>query len=104
METPVRSGPDTLTRLMARRGTPTTVAQNTQLGRPLATGPDVPAERVVALRSAFNAMVKDPDFLKEAAALNFDVAPVRGEPMRKIVADVLGSPKPLRERARPIIE
>jgi len=56
------------------------------------------------LRAAFDAMVKDPDFLKEAATLNFDVAPVRGEAMQKIVADVLATPKPLRDRARPIIE
>jgi tripartite-type tricarboxylate transporter receptor subunit TctC len=80
------------------------VAAGAQLGRPLATGPDVPADRVSALRAAFDAMVKDADFLKEAAALNFDVAPVRGEAMQKIVADVLATPKPLRERARPIIE
>ncbi len=80
------------------------VAAGAQLGRPLATAPDVPAERVAALRGAFDAMVKDADFLKEAAALNFDVAPVRGEAMQKIVTDVLATPKPLRERARPIIE
>ena len=80
------------------------VAAGAQLGRPLATGPDVPADRVAALRTAFDVMVKDPDFLKEAASLNFDVAPVRGEAMQKIVTDVLATPKPLRERARPIIE
>ena len=55
-------------------------------------------------QASVDAMVKDPDFLKEAAALNFDVAPVRGEAMQKIVAEVLATPKPLRERARPIIE
>ncbi len=80
------------------------VAAGAQLGRPLATAPDVPPDRVVALRAAFDAMMLDPDFLKEAAALNFDVAPVRGESMQKIVADVLATPRPLRERARPIIE
>ncbi len=80
------------------------VAAGAQLGRPLATSPDVPAERVAALRDAFDAMMLDPEFLKDAAALNFDVAPVRGLAMQKIVADVLATPENLRERARPIIE
>ena len=80
------------------------IAAGAQLGRPLATAPDVPKERVEALRAAFDAMMKDADFLREAASLNFDVAPVRGEAMQKIVADVLATPKPLRERARPIVE
>ena len=44
-----------------------------------------------ALRAAFDAMMKDADFLREAASLNFDVAPVRGEAMQKIVADVLAN-------------
>ena len=80
------------------------VAAGAQLGRPLATAPNVPQDRLDALRAAFEAMMKDGLFLKEAASLNFDVAPVRGEAMQKIVADVLATPKPLRDRARPIME
>src|SRR5205085_2586086 len=41
-------------------------AGNTQLGRPLMAPPGVPAERVNALRRAFDVTVRDPGFLKEA--------------------------------------
>ena len=38
-----------------------------ELGRPFLTAPDVPADRVKALRDAFDATMKDPEFLAEAA-------------------------------------
>ena len=38
------------------------------LGKPVATSPNVPAERVQALRDAFDATIKDPGFIEAAAA------------------------------------
>src|SRR4029079_3562682 len=43
------------------------------LGRPFFTTPDVPAERAVALRHAFEATMKDDAFLKEAKQLNLEM-------------------------------
>ena len=43
------------------------IVSGTQLGRPFATTPDVPADRLAALRDAFRATMKDPEFLKDAA-------------------------------------
>src|SRR5262245_44402163 len=57
------------------------VMSGTQLGRPLSTNAGVPPERVAALRAAFAATMKDPDFLAEAKSLNFEVDPVPGEKM-----------------------
>ena len=80
------------------------LVSGTRLGRPLATTPGVPEERVKALRDAFDAVMKDPDFLKEVAQSNIEVDPVRGVDMQTIVANVLATPKHLAERARDLIE
>jgi tripartite-type tricarboxylate transporter receptor subunit TctC len=80
------------------------VVSGTQLGRPLAITPGVPAERVAALRAAFNAAMKDPEFLAEAKAMNFDVAPVEGVALQKIVEAVLATPKEIAGRARHLLE
>ncbi|MDB5597614.1 MAG: tripartite tricarboxylate transporter family receptor [Hyphomicrobiales bacterium] len=76
----------------------------TLLGRPLAAAPGVPEERVKALRDAFDAVMKDPDFLKEAEAANIEVDPVRGVDMQNVVKNVLATPKDLAERAKALIE
>jgi tripartite-type tricarboxylate transporter receptor subunit TctC len=80
------------------------VVSGTQLGRPLFITPGVPEERVRALRAAFDATMKDPEFLAEAASLNFDVAPVSGEALQRIVEKVLATPKDLAARARHLLE
>jgi len=41
----------------------------------LAVGPGVPAARVAALRTAFDAMMKDPAFLDEARKRNLAISP-----------------------------
>ena len=79
------------------------VVSGTQFGRPLATNA-VPPERVAALRAAFAATMKDPEFLAEAAKLNFEVDPVLGEKMQKIVAKVLATPKDVAIRAKGLLE
>lgn len=80
------------------------VVSGTRLGRPLATTPGVPLERVEALRAAFDAVVKDPAFLKEAEAANIEVDPVRGQDMQRLVEQVLATPRHVKERAKPILE
>jgi tripartite-type tricarboxylate transporter receptor subunit TctC len=80
------------------------LVSGTRLGRPLATAPGVPEDRVKALRAAFDAVMKDPDFLKEAEAARIEVDPVRGEDMQAVVKSVLATPKHLAERAKALIE
>ena len=61
-----------------------------------------PADRVAALRAAFAATMKDPEFLAEAKTLSFEVDPVLGEKMQKIVEKVLATPKDVAAKgARP---
>ena len=79
------------------------VVSGTQLGRPFATNA-APVERVVALRAAFAATMKDPEFLAEAAKLGFEVNPVLGEPMQRVVEKVLATPAPVAARAKGLLE
>jgi hypothetical protein len=48
--------------------------------------------------------MNDPAFRKEAAAVNIEVDPVRGEDMQKIVDEVLATPQHVRDRAKPLFE
>jgi tripartite-type tricarboxylate transporter receptor subunit TctC len=74
-----------------------------KLGRPIAAMPGVPADRVAALRAAYKATMRDPEFMKEAAAANIEVVPVTGEDMQAIVAEVLAAPAAVKDRARPLL-
>ena len=76
----------------------------TRLGRPFATTPDVPEDRIAALRAAFRATMADPAFRAEAASLIFEVAPVYGEDMQNIVAEIMSTPKNVAARAKHLLE
>jgi tripartite-type tricarboxylate transporter receptor subunit TctC len=79
------------------------VTSGTQLGRPLATNA-APPDRVAALRAAFAATMKDPEFLGEAQKLGFEVDPVLGDRMQKVVEKVLATPKDVAAKAKGLME
>jgi len=79
------------------------VVSGTQFGRPMATNA-APPDRVAALRAAYAATMKDPEFLAEAKSLNFEVDPVLGEKMQKIVEKVLSTPKDVAAKAKGLME
>jgi tripartite-type tricarboxylate transporter receptor subunit TctC len=74
------------------------------LGRPLAITPGVPADRVAALRAAFDQAVKDPEFLADAKAANFDVDPIHGVDMQKTIAHILDTPPALAAKAKHLLD
>jgi tripartite-type tricarboxylate transporter receptor subunit TctC len=80
------------------------IVSGTRLGRPLASPPNVPPERLQALRDAFLAVMTDAEFRREAELTNIDVDPVRGQDMHKVVDEVLATPPAEKERARQLIE
>jgi hypothetical protein len=82
-ELPAKSEDKPLLQFMARAST---------VGRPLATTPGVPAERVAALRAAFTAMVKDPEFIAAAAREKLEIQPQTGEQLQEIIYGLLDSP------------
>jgi tripartite-type tricarboxylate transporter receptor subunit TctC len=73
------------------------------LGKPLAAAPNVPPERVRALRDAFEATIRDPAFIEAASAARVEINPIPGTALQATVAKILATPKDLAERARIII-
>ena len=76
------------------------MAQSSTVGRPLATTPGVPPERVAALRAAFAATVKDPEFVAAAAQENMEIRPMTGDKLQDIIVGLLGAPQDVRERMK----
>jgi tripartite-type tricarboxylate transporter receptor subunit TctC len=70
------------------------------LGRAFATGPGVPADRLDALRAAFNAMIADPDFLDAMARARADFGPLSGEDMARFARSLRAPDADLVARAR----
>jgi tripartite-type tricarboxylate transporter receptor subunit TctC len=77
--TRMRELPDVPTLIELAQGESKEIAEFLAAGTPhargLAAGPGVPAARVDAMRTAFDAMVKDPAFLEEAAKRNLAISP-----------------------------
>jgi tripartite-type tricarboxylate transporter receptor subunit TctC len=75
-----------------------------EFGRPFFVPPGVPAERVEALRRAFDATMKDPGFLAEADKLKLDIDPLTGEQVAELVAQVSRTPPDIAARVRTALE
>ena len=79
------------------------IAGTADIGRSLVAPPGVPAERVAALRKAFQAMVADPQFQAAAKARNATLDPASGESLQEIVAAAMATPQAVVERTRAIV-
>jgi tripartite-type tricarboxylate transporter receptor subunit TctC len=64
------------------------VMNATEIGTAFFTTPGAPADRVEALRRAFDATVKDPEFLAEAQRTKLTIGPLPGEELQKLVSEV----------------
>src|SRR5258706_994071 len=62
------------------------------IARPFAAPPGLPAERAAALRAAFDATMKDPEFLAEMKKLALDARPQSGAKVQQLVRDVYAYP------------
>jgi tripartite-type tricarboxylate transporter receptor subunit TctC len=70
------------------------------LGRPFFTSPGVPADRKAALRAAFDATMKDPDFVAEITKAKLEVNPASGAEIDRLLAEVYATPKDVIEKAK----
>jgi tripartite-type tricarboxylate transporter receptor subunit TctC len=61
------------------------------VARPYAAPPGVPADRIAALRKAFDDTMKDKAFLDEAQKTDLEVQPVSGADVQALVADIYKS-------------
>ncbi len=71
-----------------------------EMGQPIALPPDVPPDRVEALRTAFDTMIKDPSFLADAERRKLDLLPAHAEELEKIVAAAFDAPPAAIQTAR----
>ena len=60
-----------------------------EMARPILGPPDIPKDRVKILRDAFDATMKDPDFLTEAKRRRLDVSPMTGQQVADLVTSLM---------------
>jgi tripartite-type tricarboxylate transporter receptor subunit TctC len=70
------------------------------VGRPLATTPGVPADRLAALRKAFMDTVKDPEFIKEAKKQNILIRPMTAERVQGVISGILNASDDIKKRMK----
>lgn len=70
------------------------------VGRPIATPPGTPPERLKALRRAFDAALKDPEFIREAETQRAEIESMDGEELERIVHELIGAPQDTLDRVK----
>jgi tripartite-type tricarboxylate transporter receptor subunit TctC len=75
-----------------------------EYGRPFFMPPQVSAERVAAVRRAFDAAVRDPAYVAEAEKLKIDVDPLSGEEVAALIEQVSRTPAETVTRVRTALE
>jgi len=73
-------------------------ASTGDIGRSILTTPGVPPDRLAALRSAFQAMLKDPDFLATCEKRHLMIEGAAGEEIDDIVRETLRLPQAVAEK------
>jgi tripartite-type tricarboxylate transporter receptor subunit TctC len=70
------------------------LAGTAEIGRAIVATPGVPRERLAALRTAFQSMLKDPEFIAAAAKRNIMLDGARGEELDAVNAQTMALPAP----------
>ena len=63
-----------------------------QMAWPFAAPPDVPADRAAALRQAFDATMRDPEFIAESKKQSFSIDPMKGVEMDALIKQLYATP------------
>ncbi len=79
-------------------------ARKFSMAYPFVMAAGVPADRVNAMRAAFDATMKDPAFLKEAEKLGLDIDPFTGAEMEALIKEMDDAPKQIVDRVAEFIE
>ncbi len=74
------------------------------VSRAFVTTPDVPADRLAALRRAFDMAMADKDFLADAAKMDMDISPANGDASLEIAKSLLATPPNIVARAKTLME
>ncbi len=79
------------------------MSADSAFARAVVTTPGVPAERVAALRKAFDTTMLDPQVVDESRRGRRDLSPVPGEVVQKIVEELLQTPRDVVERTQGLL-
>jgi tripartite-type tricarboxylate transporter receptor subunit TctC len=74
------------------------------IGRPFVAPPDMPADRVKMVRDAFDATMKDPDFVEDAKRNMLGVDPEDGAHLAALINKVYATPKPIVDKIGELIK
>lgn len=74
-----------------------------EIGRALITTPNVPEERVEVLRTAFDAMMADPDFRAAADERNYLLEPMSGAELQVEIAAQMDVPQDVIDKVMPYV-
>lgn len=81
-----------------------TISSPLAMGRPILTAPNVPPERLAALRKAFDDAMADPGFKADAKKKNLEYSYASGEKIAGIIERLYSMPKPVVEKAARALE
>jgi tripartite-type tricarboxylate transporter receptor subunit TctC len=81
----------------------TFISADTAIARSIVTTPDVPADRIAILRQAFDATMKDPELLKEAAQAKQDISPTTGAEAQEIANSIVNASPEVVAEAKKIL-
>ena len=70
-----------------------------EFGRPFLAPPGVPADRMAIYRKAFQAVLKDAQFLAELARQRLSIEPLDDKQIQSLLARAYAAPKPIHDRA-----
>jgi tripartite-type tricarboxylate transporter receptor subunit TctC len=74
------------------------------IGRPFVAPPDLPPERLKMLRDAFNATMKDAEFVAETKKSKLELEPEDGEHLAALIAKIYATPKPIVDKIANLIK
>ena len=76
---------------------------STTIGWPTMMPPGVPADRLQAMREAFDKTMRDPQFLAQAEKQGLEIDPLTGREIQMIIAGMYAMPKSVVDSAKQVI-
>ena len=74
------------------------------IGRPFVAPPDMPADRAKMLQDAFNATMKDPEFIGDVKKQGLELEPQSGEQLKALLEKLYATPKPVIEKVGQLVK
>ena len=76
------------------------ISSAADIGRAILTPPNVPSDRMDALRDAFATMLRDPDFIRDAERRSLEIGPMAGTGLQQLILHAMDVTPEVAERTR----